>query len=216
MGPGVVGVSTPLGWVGTSECDLHGRAGSAWPWSPGDRAGSGRAGSVNRLSGDLAPRLAAAGEGRVLRASGGLPAAPRGLELPFLSFQKTDGALTACHHWLPKIFAQANCTARPRLSRQTRPGPWAARPAAPCSVACPQGAPRPCSRPPRATRTRPSSLWTPRPRRYVLSCVTQPWVWGPCLHPVTSNKNVCILSAIRKTSSFTYILKKEMNSETQV
>lgn len=104
----MVGVSTPLGWVGTSECDLHGRAGSAWPWSPGDRAGSGRAGSVNRLSGDLAPRLAAAGEGRVLRASGGLPAAPRGLELPFLFFPE-DRWSSYC---LSSLAAQNICTSK--------------------------------------------------------------------------------------------------------
>lgn len=107
------------------------------------------------------------------------------------SFQETDGLPIVSRHWLPKTFAQGKCSAQPWPSRRTQPASWAARPAAHCCGACPRDAPHPCSHPLRATPTRPSSRWMPRPQRYLLHFVMQPWVWGLCLQPVTSFRGIC-------------------------
>lgn len=127
----------------------------------------------------------------------------------FLSFslQKTGGAPTASHRWLPRTSAQASRAAPWRLSTWMPLGPWAVRPAAPCCAACLRGALHPCSQPPCATPTRLSSLWTPRPQRY--------WLWFAArpgcdlgFVPGTSNWSFCVSSAIRKTFDFSYVVAK--------
>lgn len=119
--------------------------------------------------------------------------------LSFLSSQRTCGALIASHHWLPRIFAQANCTALLRLSMPTlQLGYWVVLPAVPCYVAWLQGALHPCSPLLCATLTRLSSPWMPRPQRYWLQLKT----WHTCASGVVKldplNREMCILNVIRK------------------